>query len=239
MNLLARTLIEKAGYSNGWENVLSSSSDEVVMTSARHDAEARVRPSLTTEGDFVVSFPQGPAVGEMAISFPGSEKPSGKCVVAGLGMPGSLLRRAAELAMSLPNHTADLYAVEVSKIELNPPSTTEAIRLVKQRVGQDLFRHALMKYRGDLRRYGPGARGYLPGVARLEVAEPFLSFADLVGIKTSPSSLAVQGNPCVKTAAGFTDVESGSPGRFPLCGFLLHDVAKLGSLWRYESGITQ
>lgn len=148
MNLLARTLIEKAGYSNGWENVLPGNTEEVVMASARHKAEARVSPSLTTEGDFVVSFPQGPAAGEIGISFPDIEKSSGKFVAGGLGQLGSLLRRAAELAMSLPNHAADLFAEEVSKIEANPPSTTETVRLAKQRVGQALFRQALMDYWG-------------------------------------------------------------------------------------------
>jgi hypothetical protein len=145
---LTRSLVEKAGYSNGWENVLSSSSDEVVMTSARHDAEARVRPSLTTVGVFEVSFPKGPAADEIGISFPDTEKSSGMFVVEGLGPLGSLLRRAAELAMSLPNHAADLFAEEVSKIEANPPSTTETVRLAKQRIGQALFRQALMDYWG-------------------------------------------------------------------------------------------
>lgn len=145
---LTRSLVEKAGYSNGWENVHSSSSDEVVMTSARHDAEARVRPSLTTVGDFEVSFPEGPAAGEIGISFPATETSSGKFVVGGLGPLGSLLRRAAELAMSLPNHAAELFAEEVSKIEANPPPSTEILRLAKQRVGQTLFRQALIEYWG-------------------------------------------------------------------------------------------
>jgi predicted restriction endonuclease len=59
-----------------------------------------------------------------------------------------LLRRAAELAMSLPNQAAEHYAAEIAKIEASPPTTTEALRLVKQRVGQDLFRQALMDYWG-------------------------------------------------------------------------------------------
>jgi len=170
MNLLARTLIEKAGYSNGWENVLPSSQDEVVMASARHKAEARVSPTQTTEEKFLVSFPRGPAAGEMAISFPALQKSSGKFVVSGLGMLGSFLRRAAELAMSLPNHAADLYVAEVSKIESNPPSTTEAIRMVKQRVGQDLFRHALMEYWGG----ACAVTGLdLPAVLRASHAKPW------------------------------------------------------------------
>ena len=42
MDTLTRTLIEKAGYANGWENVRSSTPEQVTMFSARHRAEAQV-----------------------------------------------------------------------------------------------------------------------------------------------------------------------------------------------------
>ncbi len=44
MNPLERSLIEKAGYANGWENVRESTPEHVVMFSARHKAEAEQRP---------------------------------------------------------------------------------------------------------------------------------------------------------------------------------------------------
>jgi hypothetical protein len=50
--------------------------------------------------------------------------------------------------MSLPNQAAEHYAVEIAKLDANPPSTTEVLALVKQRRGQDLFRAALMDYWG-------------------------------------------------------------------------------------------
>jgi hypothetical protein len=39
MNPLECSLIEKAGYANGWENVRESTAERVVMFSARHKAE--------------------------------------------------------------------------------------------------------------------------------------------------------------------------------------------------------
>jgi predicted restriction endonuclease len=50
--------------------------------------------------------------------------------------------------MSLPTHAADHYAEEIAKVEAQPPTATEALRLVKQRIGQNLFRQALMDYWG-------------------------------------------------------------------------------------------
>jgi hypothetical protein len=70
-----------------------------------------------------------------------------------------------------------------------------------------------------------GAGGDLPGVPGLKIAEPLFSLADAIGIETSPSSLAVEGDPRVETAAGFTDVKSGGSGGLPFGCFLSHGVA--------------
>lgn len=148
MNPLERSLIEKAGYANGWENVRESTAERVVMFSARHKAEAVVSPAGDDTAAWRVEFPQGPPVGELARAFAVVPGAAGPFQVTGEAALGRLLRRAAELAMSLPNHAADLYAEEVAKIEAEPPSTTEALRLTKQRVGQNLFRKALMDYWG-------------------------------------------------------------------------------------------
>lgn len=53
-----------------------------------------------------------------------------------------VLGRFAALARSLPNRVAERYARLISKL----PQTTEAERLVVQRVGQNLFREALIDY---------------------------------------------------------------------------------------------
>ena len=148
MNPLERSLIEKAGYANGWENLRESTPERVILFSARHKAEAIVDPAGDSTMAWRVFFPTGPPATELSRSFPPVNDPEGVFQVCGEAALGRLLRRAAELAMSLPNHAADLYAEEVAKIEAEPPSTTEALRLTKQRVGQNLFRQALMEYWG-------------------------------------------------------------------------------------------
>lgn len=52
------------------------------------------------------------------------------------------LQRASAIARTMPNRVADQFRRE----KLRLPQTTEAERMVVQRVGQDLFRSALMDY---------------------------------------------------------------------------------------------
>jgi putative restriction endonuclease len=148
MNPLERSLIEKAGYANGWENVRESTAERVIMFSARHKAEVEVSSAGDGTAAWGVQFPTGPPVTELARSFAVIDSLTGSFQANGEAALGRLLRRAAELAMSLPNHAADLYAEEVAKIEAEPPTTTEALRMTKQRIGQNLFRQALMDYWG-------------------------------------------------------------------------------------------
>jgi putative restriction endonuclease len=147
MNSLERTLIEKAGYAHGWENVRESTPERVVMFSARHQAEAHIIPSATPNV-WKVTFPKGPPTSELARSLPEQHQGDNIFLAAGEASLGRLLRRAAELAMSLPNQAAEQYATEIAKLDANPPNTTEVLALVKQRRGQDLFRKALMDYWG-------------------------------------------------------------------------------------------
>ena len=147
MNTLERTHIEKAGYAHGWENVRESTPERVLMYSARHKAEAHVTPTDTAM-IWRVSFPKGPPTAELARSLPQQHTGSDTFQATDEASLGRLLRRAAELAMSLPNQAAEHYATEIAKLDANPPSTTEVLALVKQRRGQDLFRAALMDYWG-------------------------------------------------------------------------------------------
>ncbi len=54
----------------------------------------------------------------------------------------AVLQHASAVARTLPNRVADQFRCET----LDLPRTTEAERLVVQRVGQDLFRQALLDY---------------------------------------------------------------------------------------------
>jgi hypothetical protein len=66
----------------------------------------------------------------------------GSRTVQGFASLYSALQRASATARTLPNRVADKFRALAAKL----PATTEAERLVIQRVGQDLFRAALLDY---------------------------------------------------------------------------------------------
>ncbi len=66
----------------------------------------------------------------------------GAVTVGDLDQLYGTLQRASTIARTMPNRVADQFRLE----KLRLPQTTEAERLVVQRVGQDLFRNALMDY---------------------------------------------------------------------------------------------
>ena len=147
MNPLQRVLIEKAGHEHGFENVISVPNDEVLLGSARH----RTQASISLHDDtWLLAFSSGLLSGELARSFPNVERFNGKFVATSLDKLGKLLRRAAALAQSLPNQAAVDYEKQVNKAlaEL-PKNGTEIERMVRQRVGQNTFRNAMMDYWGS------------------------------------------------------------------------------------------
>lgn len=70
MSPLIRSLIEKAGYANGYENVRESTAERVVLFSARHRSDVRIVPSGPDSDSWRVEFASGPPAGELARSFP-------------------------------------------------------------------------------------------------------------------------------------------------------------------------
>lgn len=63
-------------------------------------------------------------------------------LVSGISELYVVLQHAAAVARNLPNRVADRFRRATQRL----PQTTEAERLVLQRIGQDLFRHALLDY---------------------------------------------------------------------------------------------
>ena len=148
MNTLKRALIEKAACEHGWENVIESHEEAVVVASARHRATVRILPRPAGLG-WMVEVPQGLIRQELVRSLPQAITSQGALLAADMDGLACILRRTAELAQSLPNQAALTYQAAVAKeLEKIQISTTEVERLVKQRVGQDIFRQALLNYWG-------------------------------------------------------------------------------------------
>lgn len=148
MNTLERALIEKAGSEHGWENVLESTEARIALGSARHHARATIKKRENEDG-WRIELPGRLMQQELARSFPSQAVGDGDFTAHDITQLARLLRRAAELALSLPKQAAETYQDRITKLLAKVPAGgTEVERIVKQRVGQDTFREALMDYWG-------------------------------------------------------------------------------------------
>lgn len=156
MNLLQRALIEKAGHDNGFEYVLSAGTESwVALGSARHPVEVMLQATIAGfAGKLSRCQPSLP--GELARSFPevvkGDDPEGAAFLLPTEAALARWLRRAAALAHALPDQamTACDAQVHAALAELEPATAknTEVQRLVRQRVGQQAFRHAMLDYWG-------------------------------------------------------------------------------------------
>jgi hypothetical protein len=131
--------------------VLPAVSGVVNVGSARHPA--RVEVSLQPQG-YAVAMVQGPATlpPELERSFAHWPRSGAAFVAATDAELAQWLRRASALAQSLPNQAAVDFDTQVQQALAALPAaesqSTEVQRLVRQRVGQDRYRQAMLSYWG-------------------------------------------------------------------------------------------
>lgn len=149
MNQLQKAIIEKTGHDFGFEYLVSETDTEVTLGSARHGINAAI--SLVY-GIYKVDFKNAKAnfIAELNRDF--NNKNNGQFNAQGESQLALLLQRASQLASSLPNQAVDNYETELkTALALIPPSAkgTEVERMVRQRVGQDAYRKAMLDYWGN------------------------------------------------------------------------------------------
>jgi hypothetical protein len=140
-SFIVRTECDKAAWDNGWRVRLGE--DGGWMLRASHDAPGRI--ALAAAG------PQGPWF--LALDHAGVARELG----AGIDLPGpgamrfafpsasalyQAVSRAYDLSKALPDDPLQRFREKTRLL----PNTTEAERLIVARVGQDLFRDALMRF---------------------------------------------------------------------------------------------
>ena len=150
MNILQRTLVEKNGHENGFENILPDLDDRVLLGSARHRAQVAISLEKDKWLLEVNSSVSKLLPSELLRSFPSIQLQNGKFVVSTIDELAKLLRRAAKLAQALPNQAASDYESlvqeELAKFSANTIKGTEVERMVRQRIGQNAFRNAMLNY---------------------------------------------------------------------------------------------
>lgn len=147
MNPLQRTLIEKTGNDNGFEHVVASDVSGVTLASARHANRALVG---LESGVYYVRFQAvSPSLlPELQRSFPATQVADAFRVATEADL-AVLLRRAASLSRALPSQAANDYQQAVAAELAELPAGiagTEVERMIRQRVGQNKFRDAMLDY---------------------------------------------------------------------------------------------
>ncbi len=132
MTPLDRLRLEKVSADCGFEMTAIPHPDGLELRSARFPETVLVR--VNGEKSFEVSASDPAVLGQNA--------GDGPMKVEGYGELYAVLRRTAARARTKPNRVAD----EFKKQTATMPKTTEAERLVVQRVGQGLFRNALLDF---------------------------------------------------------------------------------------------
>ena len=154
MNLLQRALIEKAGHNNGFEHVLPGAGDRwLTLGSARHATTVRVQALAVGFEAKLLSSPSS-LPSELARSFPTANtaalRGATEYLLTNEATLGRWLRRTAALAQALPNQAMTAFAADVQAVlaglEPAAANSTEVQRVVRQRVGQQAFRQAMLDY---------------------------------------------------------------------------------------------
>ncbi|GMV58067.1 MAG: hypothetical protein AMXMBFR72_11790 [Betaproteobacteria bacterium] len=135
---MRRVLATKAALDNGWDLPPTDEAGALRCGSVRFPVQALI--GAAGSSGFAVTFSDSRLPRELRRSgFDAGQ--AGEIVVGSDRDLDRLMRRAAELALSLPEAPLAEYNRIVSGTKIE---NTEAERLVKQRIGQDCFRAALL-----------------------------------------------------------------------------------------------
>jgi hypothetical protein len=144
MTFTERELIKKAGADSSWSIVESDGPDTVTLGSASHNERATIE-CFDHEMDvtFTASF------NESELRINGAFDVIGQKIVVQEREYESLrrvLRRLQELFIALPPTPIEIYNARWQQIVAGGLDATETEETVKQRIGQDVYREALMNY---------------------------------------------------------------------------------------------
>ena len=145
LSAVAITRLEKAATDNGFDLELEHTSDWLSFGSS----QTSMRVWLTGRGEsrFLAAMSRSDVLkglDDLGVVFT-DLLPSGAVgalIVSDIAALHRLLRRAFQLSRTLPDGLLHVFEHETA----NLPRTTEAERLVVQRVGQDIFRRGLQEY---------------------------------------------------------------------------------------------
>lgn len=138
------TLIEKLAVDNGFDRKLAREGDWLAFSSTQCPLQVWLRG--TEGGAFIAGFSLDNVASAVEIgSVANAPLPAGAVAaraVTSLSELYGLVRRAFQLSRTLPYELLHTFERQIAGL----PRSTEAERLVVQRVGQELFRKGLLDY---------------------------------------------------------------------------------------------
>jgi putative restriction endonuclease len=148
VNLLEKSLLEKIGYENGFENSLFDTDDEVLLSSARHQVQIKITQQAnrwSLKINSVVWQFDG-----LIQNFPEIILKNGIFYISNLDNLGKFLRKTVELAKTISTQEFEDYKTKVGQEQndINSISGTEIETIVRRRIGQDIYRKAMLNYWG-------------------------------------------------------------------------------------------
>lgn len=137
--------LEKAAVDNGFDLELSTTGEWLGFASTQ--SPLRIWLGVTLDGDMAIALSRrNVAIALGDIGAPCTEVPPGGAasarVVPDIPALYQLIRRAFQLSKSLPDELLHVFMARTAAL----PRSTEAERLVVQRVGQDIFRQGLLDF---------------------------------------------------------------------------------------------
>jgi hypothetical protein len=138
-------LLEKLAVDNGFDREMPREGEWLAFASTQ--SPLRIWLSATGESLFLAALSQSNVAAALDIGTTVSSLPLPAGAVAARGVTSvpalhRLIRRAFQLSKALPHELLHTFEKETASL----PRSTEAERLVVQRVGQDIFRAGLLEY---------------------------------------------------------------------------------------------
>ena len=146
ISTIERTILEKCAKDAGWEIDSNSKSDCINLFSSFFKETSTTRK--TSDGSFVSRFSKAFSKSHFDSGIHFNSNGEFEFTLQESFSFSRLLKRIAELFASLPDNPLEQYQKKLAEFSDTEIQKTEAERLVKERVGQDIYRDALMNYWG-------------------------------------------------------------------------------------------
>ncbi len=146
ISTIERTILEKCAKDAGWEIDNNFKSDSINLFSSFFRETSTIRKK--SDSSFVIRFSKTLSKSHFDSDIHFNSNGEYEFTLQESFSFSVMLKRIAELFASLPDNPLEQYQKKLAEFSDTEIQKTEAERIVKERVGQDIYREALMNYWG-------------------------------------------------------------------------------------------